>query len=90
MTALDSGYQHIILVAALGGRIDHTLGNLSLLTNPALRDADVRLDDGRIEAFIIWQAGVVQGQAGDLVSLLPVDAVVTGGNNRGIGISLAE
>jgi thiamine pyrophosphokinase len=88
MTALDAGYQHIILLGALGGRIDHTLGNLSLLTNTALRDADVRLDDGLIEAFIIWQTGVVWGQAGDLVSLLPVDAVVQGVTTEGLEYAL--
>ena len=75
-TVLDSGYQHIILMAALGGRMDHALGILYLLTNPLFCEVDVRLDDGRIEAFVIRQAGVVEGEAGDLISLLPVDAAV--------------
>lgn len=83
-SVLDDGFQQVILLAALGGRMDHTLGNLSLLTNPAFRDADVRIDDGRTEAFVIWQAGVVQGQAGDLISLLPVDAVVKGVRTDGL------
>ena len=63
-TVLENGYQHVILMAALGGRMDHALGNLSLLTNPAFRDVDVRLDDGRIEAFVIWRVAEVQGKAG--------------------------
>jgi len=83
-SVLDSGYQHIILMAALGGRMDHALGILYLLTNPVFRDANVRLDDGRIEAFVIWQAGVVQGQVGDLISLLPVEAAVNGVTTDGL------
>ncbi|MBT7483683.1 thiamine diphosphokinase, partial [Candidatus Peregrinibacteria bacterium] len=31
--AIDSGYKQIRLIAALGGRLDQTLGNLSLLTD---------------------------------------------------------
>jgi thiamine pyrophosphokinase len=32
--ACTSGYREILVVGALGGRLDQTLGNLSLLTNP--------------------------------------------------------
>lgn len=88
--ALERGCQTIILAAALGGRLDHTLGNFSLLTNPAFHDVDVRLDDGRIEAFIILQTGTVQGQPGDLVSLLPVDAEVKGVTTEGLVYPLCQ
>lgn len=90
LAALDAGYRQVILAAALGGRIDHTLGNLYLLTNPAIRDADVRLDDGRVEAFVIWEAGAVLGQAGDLVSLLPVDAEARGVTTDGLVYPLRQ
>ncbi len=85
---LDNGYQHVILMAALGGRMDHTLGNLSLLTNPAFRDVDVRLDDGRIEAFVIWQFAEVQGKVDDLISLLPVEAEASGVTTEGLAYPL--
>lgn len=83
-SVLDSGYQDIILMAALGGRMDHALGMLYLLTNPAFRDVNVRLDDGQTEAFVIWQLCLVHGQAGDLISLLPVDAAVKGVSTDGL------
>jgi thiamine pyrophosphokinase len=83
-SVLDNGYEHIILMAALGGRMDHALGILHLLTNPAFRDANVRLDDGRIEAFVIWQSGILQGQVGDMISLLPVEAAVKGVTTDGL------
>jgi len=87
-SVLDSGYQDIILMAALGGRMDHALGLLYLLTNPAFRDVNVRLDDGQTEAFVIWQLCLVQGQAGDLISLLPVDAAVKGVRTEGLAYPL--
>ncbi|MDX9863355.1 MAG: thiamine diphosphokinase [Anaerolineaceae bacterium] len=86
--ALDEGCQQVILIAALGSRIDHTLGNLCLLTSPAFRDVDVRLDDGRIEAFVIRETGTVQGQPGDLVSLLPVEFEVQGITTEGLAYPL--
>jgi len=88
LTALDAGYRRILLAAALGGRLDHMLGNLSLLTNPDFRDADVRLDDGHIEAFVIWQSAEVQGRINDLVSLLPLDAEVRGVTTQGLAYAL--
>ena len=41
----------ILIAGALGSRLDHTLGNLSLLTDPHLINIDCRLDDGVEEAF---------------------------------------
>jgi len=88
LTALDAGYRRILLAAALGGRLDHMLGNVSLLTNPDFRDADVRLDDGHIEAFVIWQSAEVRGRINDLVSLLPLDAEVRGVTTQGLAYAL--
>lgn len=87
-TVLENGYQHVILMAALGGRMDHALGNLFLLTNPAFRDVDVRLDDGRIEAFVIWRVAEVQGKVDDLISLLPVEAEASGVITEGLAYPL--
>ncbi|MBN2388351.1 MAG: thiamine diphosphokinase [Anaerolineales bacterium] len=71
--ALEQGPEEIIVVAALGGRLDQTLANLALLNDPALAGLDVRLDDGVEQAFFIEAGGrrEVRGAAGDLVSLLP-------------------
>lgn len=40
--ALEQGYEHILLFGGLGGRMDHTLANLSLLMH---RDLPLRLMD---------------------------------------------
>jgi thiamine pyrophosphokinase len=69
--AIGQGYAPILLLGALGGRLDQQLGNLSLLADPALRSIDIRLDDGLTEAFFITERAEIHGQPGDTVSLLP-------------------
>jgi thiamine pyrophosphokinase len=76
--AVEAGYREILVVAALGYRLDHTLGNLSLLTDPLLSTFDVRLDDGVEEVFFTRGRCQVRGAAGDIVSLIPWGAEVTG------------
>ena len=68
---LQTGSREILLAAALGGRLDQTLGNLGLLLRPDLDGLDVRLEDGREEVFLIRGRAEIQGRAGDIVSLLP-------------------
>jgi thiamine pyrophosphokinase len=76
--AVDAGFHEILIVAALGDRLDQTLGNLALLTDLRLSTFDVRLDDGLEEAFFTRGSCQVRGIAGDLVSLIPWGGEVTG------------
>jgi len=68
---LEMGYRTLRIIAAVGGRLDQTLANLSLLTDPRLSRLDVRFDDGVDEAFFVRQCASIPGQPGDTVSLLP-------------------
>jgi thiamine pyrophosphokinase len=68
----------ILILGALGGRLDQTLGNITLLTDPRLAGIDVRLDDGLEEAFICRGEAQVRGKRGDLVSLIPWGGPVSG------------
>ena len=61
----------IIIIAALGGRMDQTLANISLLSNPQLVTRNVRLDDGVEEIFFCRDQVQVHGRSGELVSLIP-------------------
>lgn len=78
-TDLELALQHalsctpaaVLIAGALGNRLDQTLGNISLLADPRLRNVDCRLDDGIEEAFFCREVAEIRGQAGDLVSLLP-------------------
>jgi thiamine pyrophosphokinase len=75
----------IIVVAALGGRLDQTLANITLLTDSRLSTLrpgseqafDIRLDDGVEEIFICRDQVQVHGRSGDLVSLIPWQGAVS-------------
>ncbi len=81
--ALEYKPQAIRIVAALGQRLDQTLGNLSLLAAPWLDGLDVRLEDGVEEVLLVRQEAVLQGEVGEIVSLIPwggpAEGVVTQG-----------
>ena len=54
----------ILIVGALGGRLDQTLANLSILTDPTLSGTDIRLDDGVEEAFFLPGSRCERGAGG--------------------------
>ena len=80
--AIDRGADEIIVAAALGGRIDHTLGNLALLALPRLADVLVRMVDGGQSISLVRDRMVVAGAAGDTLSLIPF-----GGDAHGVSVT---
>ncbi len=82
--AAREGAQEIVVLGALGGRLDHTLANVLLLTLPVLDGVSVRIADGMGETLLLrgGRAVTLRGSAGDLVSLLPL-----GGDARGVTTS---
>jgi thiamine pyrophosphokinase len=81
--AIARGPEQIVLCAASGGRTDHLLANVLLLTRPDLAMADVRLVDGGETVRLLQaregEAGLtIQGGTGDLVSLLAFGGDATG------------
>ncbi len=56
---------------AMGYRIDHTLANLALLVQGAERGVEVKLIDEWCEVFLVTGRTVVEGKAGQTVSLFP-------------------
>lgn len=82
--ALEQKPSSIVIVAALGNRLDQTLGNLALLSDPRLAALDVRLDDGVEEAFFCRGQASVEGGRGDLVSLIPWGGAVEGVRIEGL------
>ncbi len=88
--AMKSGYRPIIIVAALGGRLDQIIGNLSLLADPETIQADVRVDDGLTEAFFITSKATVHGKSGDTISLLPWGMPAEGVSTDGLVYPLTK
>lgn len=84
LEAARRGYEKIFIAAAVGGRLDQTLANVFLLALPELAGVDARLHDGREEAFLIRGAGEIRGQAGEVVSLLPLFGPAEGIHTTGL------
>jgi len=78
--AVQRGASDIVLVGALGARLDMTMSNIFLLTAPELTDLSVRIVDGPYEAFLLVGKGEyrLHGIPGDLVSLIPIAGGATG------------
>jgi thiamine pyrophosphokinase len=88
--AVENGFREIVIVAALGARLDQTLGNLSLLTNLQRSTFNLKLDDGVESAQFCRARSEVQGRRGDLVSLIPWGGEVTGVRTEGLRWPLSD
>ncbi len=88
--AIQLGHREIVIVAALGGRLDQTLGNLSLLTDSRLSTFDLRLDDGVESASFCRARSEVRGRRGNLVSLIPWGGEVRGVRTEGLRWPLSD
>ncbi|MCK6538846.1 MAG: thiamine diphosphokinase [Anaerolineales bacterium] len=96
--ALELEPKQILILAALGGRVDQTLANIALLSDfrlSTLRQGsgqafDVRLDDGVEEILFCRDQVQVEGRSGDIVSLLPWGAPVHGVQTKGLKWMLSD
>ena len=75
--AIELKPSQIIIIAALGGRLDQTIANITLMTSTRLSSFDIRLDDGVEEIFLCRDQVQVHGKSGDIVSLIPWGGAVT-------------
>jgi len=76
--AVELEPKEILIVAALGGRLDQTIANIALLADSQLLTFDIRLDDGVEEIFFCRDQVQVHGRSGDIVSLIPWQGAVAG------------
>jgi thiamine pyrophosphokinase len=79
---LRDGHTELLIIGGVGGRLDQTLGNLALLSDPAYAGMRIAVDDGLERASFVRDSLQVDGQVGDLVSLIP-----WGGEARGVTTS---
>jgi len=82
--AIDHGVDEILILGALGGRIDQTLANVLLLALSELEGVKTRIVAGDQEMFLIRGQAFIEGQIGDTVSLLPIAGDVTGITTEGL------
>lgn len=70
--AIARGADSITLLGALGGRLDHAMGNLMLLVRAHQKGATARILDERVHIERVNGDIVLSGAKGDTVSLLPM------------------
>ncbi len=78
----------IVILGALGGRLDQELANILLLLLPELQDISTRIADDRQEMFVARDEAEIAGQSGDVVSLIPLGGDAEGIVTEGLARSL--
>ena len=90
--AVNSGANEILLIGLLGGRLDQTLANLLLLSLPDWGDVQLASLEGPDTAHFLRGGNSIElkGQAGDIVSLIPLSPKATGVTTRGLRWGLQD
>ena len=90
--AVQEGATAITVLGALGGRLDHALANILLLTLPALVGVSVRIAEGDQQALLArgGETLELEGARGDLVSLLPLGGDACGVTTWGLAWALQD
>lgn len=86
LAALEWNPGVIYVFGAIGGRLDHSLANVMLLTNPRFSGVELHILDGPHEVFLA-KAGVwnkIPGKRESTVSLIPVGGAAEGVETRGL------
>ncbi len=87
--AMERQFKVVVVIGALGGRLDQTLANIALLAGvPA--GVDIRLDDGLEQVFIVRNHASISGKPGDRVSLIPWGVDVKGITTEGLRYALHD
>ncbi len=78
LAAQRLGIDDIVLLAALGGRLDQELANLLLLAHPQFANLHLSLIAGEQTAWIVRDQITISGQPGDTISSLALSPQVEG------------
>jgi thiamine pyrophosphokinase len=91
-TALDRGAKEIVICGALGGRLDHTLANISLLVLAQERGVTARIVTEDQEAYLLAAdvVNTIAGAIGKTVSLIALSDPTTGVTTHDLKYPLRE
>lgn len=70
--AIKHGAEEIIIAGLLGSRTDHLLGNVFLLGKSDFAGHNIKIIDGRQEAYLIMRKAAIRGKKGDIISFVPI------------------
>ncbi|HEX8938687.1 MAG TPA: thiamine diphosphokinase [Candidatus Limnocylindrales bacterium] len=98
LAALERGATSLLLLGALGGRVDHALANIGLLAHPALSGRSVELLDATARLVLLEGPGpageparlALPGPVDGIVSLLPLNDGVEGVSTEGLRYPLSD
>ncbi len=93
--AVALGARRITLLGALGGRIDHAMANIMLLLMPVLEGIETAIFDGQSRLFLIHagspcDGATIAGEAGDVLSLIPLGGDAEGVLTEGLEYPLRD
>ncbi|NMA54783.1 MAG: thiamine diphosphokinase [Firmicutes bacterium] len=88
--ALRCGVRDIVILGALGGRLDHTLANLILLARLAKDGIRARAATPSLTVHAVTGQLVISGNAGELVSVFPFQGPAKGVTETGFKYSLKD
>jgi thiamine pyrophosphokinase len=93
LAAVARGATDVTILGGLGGpRVDHALANVTLLAHPALAGRTSRILSDRARVMLLSGAASfeLRGEAGDLVSLLPLGGDAEGVTTENLRFPLAD
>jgi thiamine pyrophosphokinase len=90
LDSLQRGFNDIVITCAVGGRLDHTLGNLSLLGLPELKGTHTRISHGATTIYLVNGRIDLPTSPGALISLLPWGEAVQGVTTSGLQYPLKD
>ncbi len=88
--AITAGVKEIIILGALGGRIDHMWANIGLLWLAHKKKVNAKIIDEENEIFIISEHTIITGEEGEIFSLFPIGKVARGVNIKGAKYPLTQ
>ena len=88
--ALQKHPREILVLGAIGNRLDHTLSNVLLLTSFLKKGIKVTIRNEIQEILLIEDRIVLEGKKGDLISLLPLTPWVKGIKTWGLKYSIKD
>lgn len=81
----EKGINHIVIVGAMGGRMDMTIANILLLTNTSVSSCRIEVWHGEQTLWVIRPPGEdIYGHPGDMVSLIPLGGDASGITTEGL------
>jgi len=88
--AVERGAGEILVLGALGSRLDMSLSNFLLTAHEQLRHHKISFLAGKQRIYPIYSQAWVEGQPGDVVSLLPIGGDVSGVTTKGLEYPLKD